>query len=216
MVKADTSGPREPFWVEYPKLFKQGSGGSFCQDSDEMKRRRIKVVHTQGTVAKAKWVSTGNHPYPGMYANGNDNVLIRFSETTNLHEGSTGLLPSVAIKMLRDGHKSENIVAMPNFTGTDSFNFFKAPMRTRVDAFEEPEHFYEMETILKKLVDATEKPYTSGLSYLSRYNADGTENVLTTRGTDNVPFELIFKSDIQYPDARQADNEWWQQLCSIA
>ncbi len=181
MITANTSGPREPFWVEYPRLFTQGSGGSFCQDSDEMKRSRKKVVHTQGVVHKARWVSTGDHPYPGMYASGNDNVIVRFSETTNLHEGSSGLLPSVAIKLLRDGKKSENILAMPSFFGTKSWNFFKNPMRTRVEPFNETDHFYETKTIQKKFVDATTKPFTSGLGYLSKFNSDGSDVTGLTR-----------------------------------
>ena len=40
-----------------------------------------------------------------------DTVLLRFSESGNLHEESEGLTPSVALKFLRDGTKSANIVA---------------------------------------------------------------------------------------------------------
>ena len=36
-----------------------------------------------------------------------------------------------------------------------------------------------------------------------------------TQGTDVVPWELIFKSDIQYPDAKNEDDMWWQQLSRI-
>ena len=110
-VTKDTSGPREPYWKEFPRTFSQGSPHALCQDSDEIKKNRLKVFHTQGVVAKVKYVPEPNNGLSGMLGVESDTVLLRFSESGNLHEESEGLTPSVALKFLRDGTKSANIVA---------------------------------------------------------------------------------------------------------
>ena len=80
-------------------------------------------------------MGAGN-PYSGVYETGHDKVILRLSETNNLTWESTGYLPSLVLKFLRNGVKSDNIVAMPNMTGTNSWNFFELPMRNRVKPFD--------------------------------------------------------------------------------
>ena len=111
MVMKDTSGPREPYWSDFSLTFPQDSDKTFYQDSDEIKKNRLKVVHTQGVVAKVKYVPVENSGMSGMLGEGSDTVLLRFSEVTNLHEESKGLTPSMALKFLRDGTISSNILA---------------------------------------------------------------------------------------------------------
>ena len=77
-------------------------------------------------VAKVKWTPIGDaNGYTGMYATGMNNVIMRLSETGMLQEGSTGLMPSVAFKILRDGTFADNVVAMPSFSGSNSWNFLE-------------------------------------------------------------------------------------------
>ena len=102
-----------------------------------MKLGRVKVNHRQGVVGQIEWVSTGDHPYTGMYASGSDTAIIRFSETTLLTPDSPGLLPSLAIKFLVDGTESKNLFGMPSFNSLESWDFFKEPMRSRVEPFSE-------------------------------------------------------------------------------
>ena len=66
-------------------------------------------------VAKVKYVPVENSGMSGMLGEGSDTVLLRFSETGMLHEESKGLTPAVAIKFLRDGTISSNIVAQRSF-----------------------------------------------------------------------------------------------------
>ena len=100
---------------------------------DEMPDGILKVAHTQGVVAKVKWEPIGDaNGYGGVLANGSENMIMRLSETGMLHEKSTGLHPSVAFKVLRDGTWSDNIVAMPSFVASKSWNFFEKAMDTRV------------------------------------------------------------------------------------
>ena len=110
-VTKDTSGPREPYWKEFSRTFSQDAPHALCQESDEIKRGRLKVFHTQGVVAKVKYVPEPENGLSGMLGEGSDTVLLRFSESANLHEESEGLTPSMAIKFLRDGTFSSNIVA---------------------------------------------------------------------------------------------------------
>lgn len=70
-----------------------------------MKPRRLKLTHTQGVVAKVKWIPDGinSAQFSGIYNMETDNVILRLSETTNLTTASTGLMPSLAMKFLVDG-----------------------------------------------------------------------------------------------------------------
>ena len=61
-------GPQEFPWERFPRFFSQKGNGSFCQNSDEIKRNRPKTTHTQGLVAKVSWIPTSNNTYTGMYA----------------------------------------------------------------------------------------------------------------------------------------------------
>ena len=65
-VMEDTSGPREPYWAEMPRIFTQRGNHAFDEDSDEIQRDRLKVVHTQGVVAWVKYVPEENNGYSGM------------------------------------------------------------------------------------------------------------------------------------------------------
>ena len=134
-------------WSEFPNFFTDLAEGSFCQFGDEMQRARVKTTHTHGVVAKVKWVPYENdEDYTGIYEDGSDHVLLRFSETANLTSESNGLHPAVALKFLRDGTFAENIVATPNLTGSSSWNFFHEPMKTRVEPFNEETHPIEVAT----------------------------------------------------------------------
>ena len=184
-------------WANFDEMLKQKANGSFCQVSDEMKRTVKKTTHTQGVVAQIAWESTGDHPYTGIYASGTEHGIMRFSETTNLHEKSTGLLPSMAIKFLRDGVESCNLFAMPQFTQTDSWNFFKLPLRNRLQGFTMEDNPVEWETIRKKLVEGSARPFATAIGHIGKSNLDGTDLV-----DDDVfvPYELWYTSPFQFSD----------------
>lgn len=110
-VIRDTSGPRPYQFTELPLAFSQKSGVATCEISDEIRKGRVKALHTQGLVAKVKYVPTEDNLYTGILGSGSDTVLLRFSESSFLHEQSEGLNPSVALKFLKDGVPSDNIVA---------------------------------------------------------------------------------------------------------
>jgi hypothetical protein len=94
--------PKEFPWELFWRFFRQKGNGSFCQSSDEIKKNRPKTTHTQGLVAKVSWIPMTDK-YSGMYAEQQDEVILRLSETQMLTDGSTGLHPSLALKFLVDG-----------------------------------------------------------------------------------------------------------------
>ena len=212
MVTEDTSGPREPYWSEFPLAFVQESKKTFYQDSDELKKNRLKIFHTQGVVAKVKYVPVENSGMSGMLGEGSDTVLLRFSETGMLHEESKGLTPAVAIKFLRDGTISSNIVAQSSFQNSGSWNFFKEPLRTRIDSFDPEEDQIWIDTLQQKLLDNSAKPFLMSFSETFTMNNDGTDVPFEDFGM--IPYELQFESPYQFSDTK-TDTPWHEQLTSI-
>ena len=62
------------------------------------------------------WVSLGNHQYTGMFQ-GSDTGLIRLSVAAPVDKTGPLMIPSLAIKLLRDSYDSANVVAMPSMDG---------------------------------------------------------------------------------------------------
>ena len=75
---------------------------------------RYKSSHSQGNVGEIEWISTGDHEYTGLFE-GADTGFIRTSDimevNTNPKEGERWMLPTIGIKLLRDGMDSGNTVA---------------------------------------------------------------------------------------------------------
>ena len=84
-------------------LFREDITISFVRNHDEMPEGRLKYNHAQGVVGKIAWEDVGGHPYTGILEGGTDLGLIRFSEGNFLLPETTGLTPTLAIKLLRDG-----------------------------------------------------------------------------------------------------------------
>lgn len=164
------------------------------------------MQHSQGLVAKVKYVPTEDNFYTGILGSGSDTVLMRFSESGFLHEESEGLTPSVAFKFLKDGVESDNVVAQHSFKNSGSWNFFKNPLKTRVLPFDELDDGLWIDTVEQKFFDATNKPFFMGISHLYRSNNDGTEVDETL--IEHIPYELEFESHYQFPNERM-QQEWW-------
>lgn len=169
------------FWADFAKIFTNAPNGSFCQNSDEMKRNRLKTSHTQGVVAKASWLPVENIAdigYTGFYASESYHNIIRFSQTTNLHENSQGLLPSFALKFLIDGQKSQNIFGMPSFKETTSWDFFDADMMNRLEPFVPADESNRndqdlIDTIIAKLNEGTITPFSTAVGNIGNIDGGG-------------------------------------------
>ena len=90
-----------------------------------------------------------------------------------LTESSPGLFPSMALKFLRDGDEARNLFAMPNFTGTDSWDFFRHPLKNRHMPFDPETHPVEVATLQKKLIEGNRRPFSTSIACIADTYTDG-------------------------------------------
>ena len=131
-------------------------------------------------MAKVEYVALPNNGYTGILGSGSDSVIMRLSESSNLHAGSHGLTPSVAFKFLVDGTRSQNIFASSGFLPSGSWNFFENPLSNRLEPFssDAPEGSAEWilsETFQKKMVEGNSRPFALGVSPVYEFENDGTQ-----------------------------------------
>ncbi len=127
---------------------------------------------------------------------------MRLSETGMLHEESSGLKPSVAFKFLRDGTESDNIVAMPSFHGSGSWNFLENAMLSRVEPFESGS--CEDLTLRKKLIEASPWAFSCGIGHVGRHNRD----VSSIPDADvKIPYGLSFEAPANISSLHSSSKE---------
>ena len=86
---------------------------------------RQRVIHSLGTIAKVelKPQATSSHPFTGIFE-GASHGIIRLSLAGEI-SAIKSFTPGFALKFLRDGLPSVNLVAMPSVDGQgDDYNFF--------------------------------------------------------------------------------------------
>lgn len=101
---------------------------------DVLERPRLKQVHGLGTLAPGRLVIDSSSVYSGLLAAGASvPLLIRFSLANPVHNLKTAdarglpleFIPGIGVKLLVDGRRSENFVAMESLAGqSDLHNFF--------------------------------------------------------------------------------------------
>ena len=73
---------------------------------------RYKTSHSKGNVGEVKWIDKGGHPYTGLFKGG-DTGFIRTSDVFLVNpapspENPIWMVPSIAVKLLRNGMDSGN------------------------------------------------------------------------------------------------------------
>lgn len=118
-----------PSTFQLLELFVENISLTFSTVSDEfpkqglLNRRRKKLVHSVGSIARVKFVSTGDHPYTGLFK-GADHGFMRWSLAADFTPKSFAC--GVAVKFMRDGMRSANFMSMISLTGqSDGQNLFK-------------------------------------------------------------------------------------------
>jgi hypothetical protein len=151
--------------------------------SDIMPDGRKKLIHTVGGVAKAKIVWTNSAKYTGMFRAAN-NVLIRAS--TALEADSSGMTPALAIKALRDGVPSGNIIAMYELDGQKTLNFFEHNLCTHLAA--RPSFPMKLQVLGAKFKLQSAYPGCLGLSEFASFDESG-NRILSPQ----FPWALMFQ-----------------------
>lgn len=165
----------------------------FDEFGDENDCRR-KAAHAHGNVGKAVWKDLGDHPYTGMFK-GADTGFIRLSPVGSVEEDVNApgpkMNPSIALKFLRNGMDSGNVVANHSFLGQDSYNFFANSLSTILTDDASP-----LDTVHRHFKKATDFQGGVGNSEFASYDQDS-KKVLNPV----FPFRLRFEptGDINMP-----------------
>ena len=125
---------------------------------------REKFIHSVGVVATAEWRSLGSHGYTGVFT-GSQHVIIRMSLASQPDPQQLKTTPGIALKFLRDGVDSGNMVAMFSVDGQQSWNFFRNNFTNHIPSFQSPALF----PLGAKFATATRNIQQVGLSDMARY-----------------------------------------------
>ena len=106
------------------------------------------------------------------------------------------------MKFLKDGLESDNILAMPNMVGVNSWNFFEQPFSNRVKPFDPVANPIEHLTVQKKMAEANFRPFVTGIGHIGHWNHDMTP---VAEGDVVIPYELTFTSPRRLPAEKKFD-----------
>lgn len=196
-VMKDTRSGKWYNAVEMGTIMTESMSPTFETEGDEMGKgmlfgTRGKYIHTVGTIGQVGWVSTGNHPYTGIFE-GADKGYVRCSVAKEPSKRSDVFAPGIGVKFLRDGVDSANFVAMYSVDGQHGWDFFKNDFTNHIPAGSKALWLLE-----KKFATVTHFIQEVGLSDMAGYKQDGTKI-----DTPVFPFSLRFHptGELSTPDA---------------
>lgn len=200
---------------EVAKIFLSDLSVTFNHKGDVLPINRKKLIHTTGNIAKAEWISTGDHPYTGIFT-GSTNMLLRFSIAKKIDsskksaDGALGnFAPGISLKFLRDGTDSANLVAMFSTGGQSSWNPFKNDFTNN---FSLGNPSLAEKALATKFSSVTNNISAVGLKDMAQYGQDGKkiENI-------KFPFKLIFRpaSDVNSKFSDEYTEYFTEQLLKI-
>jgi len=185
-------------WPDDPSgLFSEDMCLSLHQEGDKMPvdssgNTRTKFIHTVGSVGTVEFISSGDHPYTGLFT-GAKHGLMRVSLGEEPDRSRLNTIPGMGLKFLRDGREAGGLVAMVSVVGQESWNIFKNDWSNHLPPL-------PAAALDGALLFATATPLIQyvGLSDMARFDEDGWETPQPT-----FPFKLVFKPnpEIQnFPD----------------
>ena len=204
-------------WPTAALIFTESMNTTFDAKGDAMPNTlfstRTKYIHSVGTVGKVKLVSSGQHPFSGIFQ-GADYGIVRLSSAAKpAVDGSQPLAPGMGLKFLRNGIDSANLVAMFSVDGQPGdWNFFSNDFSNHIPT---PKSSFTGDLLAKKFATATPFIQEVGLEDFSRLSQDGLEAEGLT-----MPFLLRFEphSDVKnlFPvDAPSDPMAYIEQLKSV-
>ena len=125
-----TRGTRSRFatWWEAIRFMTEDIWHVFDSHSDLLSLGHPKRIHGVGFTGAVEMVSSGDHPFTGLFQ-GAPFGVIRFS-TAMSAPNETGMKPGIGVKFFIDGVESANFVAMESNNGQESGNIFEADFST--------------------------------------------------------------------------------------
>ena len=106
---------------------------------------------------------------------------------------------------------------MPSFQTSDSWNFFKNGMHTRVEPITEESNKCMFDTIIKHFVASSTTPFATAVGHIGDLNTDGTP---VTASEVYIPWELAFEAPDAIksliPDEKIDGVNWYDQVKEVA
>jgi hypothetical protein len=214
-VSKDTTPMQFYSPLEVAKIFLSDLKVTFNYKGDVLPEDRKKLIHTLGNIAQADWVSTGDHPYTGIFK-GSTQFLVRFSvakqmdtSKTKAQEALGNFAPGISLKFLRSGVDSANLVAMFSTGGQASWNPFKNDFTNnfRLNSPSVAEF-----ALSAKFSSVTNNISAVGLKDMAMFDQDG-------KKADDLryPFKLIFRptSEVNNRFSEDFTQEFTHQLAGI-
>lgn len=140
-------------------------------DKNDVRPGRKKLVHSFGTVAKARFIPAADTTYDGIFKSG-ALCLVRLSLASDTHN----YVPGISVKFFVNSKPSFNVVAIPSFDGQESQDFFaRVPTTSFPSGSTGPAKAIEcvLGTVSKPRNISTRKV---SIVALGRVQSDGTEN----------------------------------------
>jgi len=145
---------------------------------------RKKLSHSKGVISRGEFISNGNHDYTGIFK-GSKNVLVRLSTATP-YDKHLKMVPSVAMKFLRDGIPSANIETMFAVEGQEGFNFFRNNVSNHIPS-RSTDTSMDIKLLDTKVREASKWTNMLGLLPLAEFDEKGKKEE-----KPKFPFRVIF------------------------
>merc|ERR1712112_655544 len=182
--------------LELAEIFFEDMCVTMWQEGDEMPKAwtgnyRQKYIHSLRNVATVELISTGDHPYTGIFEGARYGVA-RLSMAAEPSADVLMTTPGMGLKFLRDGIDSANLVAMYSVDGQESWNFFRNDFSNHIPGLSIP-----LQPLAAKFATATRNVRQVGISDWGRFD----ENGLETKNP-NFPYRLRFQptGKFKFPD----------------
>eukprot|EP01064_Diplonema_japonicum_P018392 TRINITY_DN2707_c0_g6_i1.p1 TRINITY_DN2707_c0_g6~~TRINITY_DN2707_c0_g6_i1.p1 ORF type:complete len:352 (+),score=67.46 TRINITY_DN2707_c0_g6_i1:54-1058(+) len=179
-------------------LLAQNFHATMWYESDEMHpKTKKKNIHTIGGVCAGVFESSGDHDYTGVFASKSNPIIFRMSYG---EKQSRAAVPGIAVKFLRTGVPSANIMAMKDLNGVQTGNFFATPLRN---------HIHKTENFLFKMIEqkfAYFSPHARMLG-LSEFGTATVDGKPVEKKDVVFPFCLLFE-----PNPELAEKPEWKNL----
>lgn len=159
---------------------------TFANHKDTIVTGRPKVVHAVGAVCKFKLHVHNHSPFSGVLQAGERaQGLIRLGSATPVNLES-GIAASAALKFLRKGRESANLVLLKDLIPKDQdYNFFNKPLSNHVI----PGTTREEQRTISKFITVSSCPVRLGASDMCAFDTDG-------RRPEEMDKELVFPYQI--------------------
>lgn len=189
---------------------------ALTHDGDTMPPGRRKRIHAYGAEARLRLQALGGHPYSGLFADGSDCLIGRFS-LADRPTASTSI-PALAIKIYVDGaHPSVNLHLMHSVDGQTGHDFFANDLSNVLP----PATSYATRLLERSFRSAAEtlgvrdsNPGRLTLDHVAAIHGDGTSVAVAT-----APYRIVLHpteaARSLMPDA-SADSDFRRQLARLA